>query len=196
MRLLTFLEYAAIIVGAIAIYAGGHYALAKGIHLGILLIGAGLAVGGIESLYSRRMSLRFSEDAAEGYSGFPALVWGVMLLLVGAALIGYATLLDVGAWPRAERLLKQNPAIVYIVAGLFLAGFSVLLFTDTNANRRLWQTLLLRVPRVIVALLVLALGIAAIAAGAWQIADPKGYAKFERDARERLTAVKGKWVKE
>ena len=189
MRLLTFLEYAAIVLGAIAIYAGGHYALAKGVHLGILLIGAGVAVGGIESLYSRRMSLRFSEDAAEGYSGFPALVWGLMLLLAGAALIAYASLLDVGAWPRAERLLKQNPAILYIVAGFFLAGFSVLLFTDTNANRKLWQTLLLRVPRVIVAVLVLTLGIAAIAGGAWQIADPKGYADIERQVCARVNTV-------
>ena len=189
MRLLTFLEYAAIMVGAIAIYAGQHYVLVKGVHLGILLIGAGLAVGGIESLYSRRMSLRFSEDAAEGYSGFPALVWGTMLLLVGAALIGWAYLLDIGLWPRAERLVKQNPAIVHIVAGLFLAGFSVLLFTDTNANRKLWQTLLLRVPRVIVAVLVLALGIAAMASGAWQIVDPPGYAKVERQIRVHMDAV-------
>ena len=176
-------------IGAIAIFAGGHYALAKGIHLGIFLIGAALAVGGIESLYSRRMSLRMSEDAAEGYSGFPALVWGTMLLLAGAALIGYAYLLDVGLWPRAERLLRQNPAIVYIVAGLFLAGFSVLLFTDTNANRKLWQTLLLRLPRVILAVIVLACGITMIGAGAWQILDPSGYAQVERQARGRMEAV-------
>ena len=189
MRLLTFLEYAAIIVGAIAIYAGQHYVLVKGVHLGILLIGAGLAVGGIESLYSRRMSLRFSEDAAEGYSGFPALVWGTMLLLVGAALIGWAYLLDIGLWPRAERLVKQNPAIVYIVAGLFLAGFSVLLFTDTNANRKLWQTLVLRVPRVIIAVIVLMSGISVMAAGAWQIVDPAGYAQVERQVRGRVDAV-------
>lgn len=195
MRLLTFLEYAAIVVGAIAIYAGGHYALAKGVHLGIFLIGVGLAVAAIESLYSLRMSLRFSEDAAEGYSGFPAIVWGMMLLLVGGALIGYAYLLDVGLWPRAERILKQNPAIEYIVAGLFLAGFSVLLFTDTNANRKLWQTLLLRVPRVIVAVLALTLGIAAITGGAWQIADLQGYAKVERQVCERLAALKGEWLK-
>ena len=189
MRLLTFLEYAAIMVGAIAIYAGQHYVLVKGVHLGILLIGAGLALGGIESLYSRRMSLRFSEDAAEGYSGFPALVWGTMLLLVGAALIGWAYLLDIGLWPRAERLVKQNPAIVYIVAGLFLAGFSVLLFTDTNANRKLWQTLVLRVPRVIIAVIVLMSGISVMAAGAWQIVDAPGYAKVERQVRGRVDAV-------
>lgn len=190
MRLLTFLEYVVIVVGAIAIFAGQHFALAKGIHLGILLIGAGLAAGGIESLYSRRMSLRFSEDAAEGYSGFPALVWGTMLLLAGAALVGYAYLLDVGLWPRAERVLKQNPAIVYIVAGLSLAGFSVLLFTDTNANRKLWQTILLRVPRVIVAVVVLTCGVAAMASGTWQIVDPQGFAQVERQVRARVDAVR------
>ena len=189
MRLLTFLEYAAIVLGAIGILAGQHFALAKGVHLGIFLIGVGLAVGGIESLYSRRMSLRFSEDAAEGYSGFPALVWGTMLLLAGAALIGYAYLLDVGLWPRAERLLKQNPGIVHLFAGLFLAGFSVLLFTDTNANRKLWQTLLLRVPRVIVAVIVLTCGITVMGAGAWQIVDPPGYAQVERQVRARVDSA-------
>jgi len=186
MRFLTFLEYAAIVLGAIAIFAGRHFALAKGVHLGILLIGAGIAAGGIESLYSRRMSLRFSEDAAEGYAGFPAIVWGMMLLLAGGALIGYAYLLDVGVWPRAARLLKQNPGIVYVAAGMLLVGFSVLLFTDLDANRNRWQTLLLRVPRVIVALVALTCGVAGISAGAWQIADPQGFAQFERQVRARL----------
>ena len=189
MRLLTVLEYAAIVVGAIAILAGVHFALAKGIHLGILLIGVGIAAGGIESLYSRRMSLRFSEDAAEGYAGFPAIVWGMMLLLAGGALIGYAYLLDVGVWPRAAGLLKQYPEIMYVAAGLLLVGFSVLLFTDPDANRNRWETLLLRVPRVIVALVALTCGVAAMASGAWQIADPQGFAQVERQVRARLDAA-------
>lgn len=187
MRLLTFLEYAAIVVGAIAIFAGQHFALANGVHLGIVLIGVGLAAAGIESLYSRQMSLRFAERA--GYDGFPAMVWGTMLLLVGGALIGYAYLLDSGVWPRADRLLKQNPGIVYVAASLLLLGFSVLLFTDPGAQRKLWQTLLLRVPRVIVALIVLTCGIAAMASGAWQFVDPQGYEQVERQVRGRVDAV-------
>jgi hypothetical protein len=183
MRLLTFLEYAAIVVGAIGILAGRHFALAKGVHLGILLIGVGIATGGIESLYSRQMSLRFSEEAAPGYDGFPAMVWGMMLLLTGAALIGYAYLLDTGAWPRAAVLLKQYPGIEYVASGLLLAGFSVLLFADPGGHRKRWQTLLLRVPRVIVALVALTCGIAAMASGAWQIADPQGFAQVERQVR-------------
>ena len=184
MRLLTFLEYVAIVVGAIAILAGRHFALANGVHLGILLIGVALAAGGIESLYSRQMSLRFSEVA--GYDGFPALVWGMMLLLAGGALVAYAYLLDTGDWPRAAGLLKQYPGIVYAAAGLLLVGFSVLLFTDPGAHRNWWQTLLRRVPRVIVALVALICGITAMASGAWQIADPQGFAQVERQVRARL----------
>jgi len=189
MPLLTFLEYMAIVAGAIAILAGKYFALANGVHLGMVLIGAGIAAGGIESLYSRRMSLSFSEDVAEGYAGFPAIVWGMMLLLAGGALIGYAYLLDVGVWPRAAGLLKQYPEIMYVAAGLLLVGFSVLLFTDPDANRNLWQTLLLRVPRVIVAVVVLTCGVAAMASGAWQIADPQGFAQVERQVRARLDAA-------
>ncbi len=187
MRLLTFLEYTAIVVGAIAILAGRHFALAKGVHLGILLIGAGIAVAGVESLYSRQISLRFSDNA--GYDGFPAVVWGLMLLLVGAALVAYAYLLDTGVWPRALRLLQQNPGIVYIAASLLLLGLSALLFTDPGAQRKWWQTLLLRVPRVIVALVALTCGIAAMASGAWQIADPQGFAQVERQVGARLEKI-------
>jgi hypothetical protein len=65
----------------------------------------------------------------------------------------------------------------------------VLLFTDPGAHRKWWQTLLLRVPRVIVALVALTCGIAAMASGAWQIADPPGYAQGERQVRARLDAA-------
>jgi hypothetical protein len=187
MRLLTFLEYAAIVIGAIAIFAGRHFALANGVHIGIFLIGAGIAVGGIESLYSRQMSLRLAETAA--YDGYPAMVWGAMLLLVGGALIGYAYLLDAGAWPPAARFLLQTPGIMYVAAGLLLLGLSVLLFTDPGSQRKWWQTLLLRVPRVVAAVVAMTCGIAALASAAWQIADPQGYAQVERQVRGRVDAV-------
>ena len=50
MRLLTFLEYTAIAIGGIAIFAGRHYGLANGVLIGIFLVGAGIAVAGMESL--------------------------------------------------------------------------------------------------------------------------------------------------
>lgn len=187
MRLLTFLEYTAIVIGVIAIFVGRHFGLPNGVHIGIFVIGAGIAVAGIESLYTRQMSLRSSEIAA--YDGIPALVWGAMLLLLGGAIIGYAYLLDAGTWPRVVRFLQQHPGIVYAVAGLYLAGFSVLLFADPGSQRKWWQTLLFRVPRVIVAVLALTIGIAAIGAGGWQFVDREGYAKVEREVREAVTRI-------
>lgn len=185
MRLLTFLEYIAIVIGTIAIFAGRHFGLANGVLIGIFLIGVGIVVAGIESLYSRQMSLRLSEVPA--YYGYPAMVWGAMLLLVGGAIIGYAYLLDAGAWPRVARVLQQYPGIVYAAAGLLLLGVSALLFIDPGSRRRWWQTLLFRVPRVIAALVALTCGIAAIGAGAWQIADPKSYAQVEREVGKAVT---------
>lgn len=187
MRLLTFLEYTAIIIGVIAIFVGRHFGLPNGVHIGIFVVGAGIALAGIESFYTRKMSLRSSEIAA--YDGIPALVWGAMLLLLGAAIIGYAYQLDAGTWPRVVRFLQQNPGIVYAVAGLYLVGLSVLLFADPGSQRKWWQTLLFRVPRVIAAVLVLTIGIAAIGAGAWQIVDREGYVKAERDLRARVAAA-------
>ncbi|MGQ0522085.1 MAG: hypothetical protein ACT4P8_00305 [Betaproteobacteria bacterium] len=60
MRLLALLEYTLVIVGIIGMIAANFFFLPKGFHLGIFLVGAGLAVGGLESLFARRMSFRFA----------------------------------------------------------------------------------------------------------------------------------------
>ena len=49
MRLAAFLEYALIIFGAIGIVAARYFALPKGMHLGIFVIGAGVLIGALES---------------------------------------------------------------------------------------------------------------------------------------------------
>ncbi|MNC94058.1 hypothetical protein D3C83_108230 [compost metagenome] len=65
----------------------------------------------------------------------------------------------------------------------------MLLYTDSGSQRKWWQTLLFRAPRVIAALLALTCGIGAIGAGSWQLADPQGYAQVERDVRARVNAA-------
>ena len=56
MRLIAFVEYAAVVVGIIGMIAGRFFALPKGFDLGVFLIGAGIALGGIEALLTQRMS--------------------------------------------------------------------------------------------------------------------------------------------
>ena len=188
MRILTFLEYALITLGVIGYFAGQHFGLVKGGHLGIFLVGAGLAIAGLESLYSRVMSLRFSPEAAESYAGFPALVWGGMLLAIGSGVIAFAYLLDAGKWAKAVVFVQQYYGMTYLAAGALLVGFSILAFVNAHHGRRWWETLLFRVPRVLLAVLMLVGGAFAMAAGAWQLLDPNGYASAERQVVTKVQA--------
>ena len=186
MPIVSFIAYAAIIFGVAGIFAGEHFGMAKGLHLGVFLIGAGIALGGLASLITRRMSMRFSSDAAQGYDGFPALVWGLMLFVTGVAVIGYAYALNAHSWVRVETSLLRYPGGLVAAAGMFLVGLSVLLFVDAGGQRRWWSTLLFRVPRILIALVVLICGITAAAGGAWYTLDTKGFSKFERQVSARL----------
>ena len=46
MRLIAFIEYAAVMIGVIAMISGQLFALPKGFHLGVFMTGAGIALGG------------------------------------------------------------------------------------------------------------------------------------------------------
>ena len=186
MRLLTFIEYAAIITGAVCLLAGTQFDVLRDSHLGIYLIGAGLALAGAEALYSREMSLLFSGETAPRHSGFPAVVWGLMLLCVGGAMVGYAYLTGAGLWPRVETTLTQYPGWNYLAAGLLMIGLSIQLFVDSGSARGWLRTLFLRVPRVMFAVVILLGGIAVAAGGAWQLLDAPGFAAFQGIAKSRI----------
>jgi hypothetical protein len=181
MRLMTYVDYAAIILGVIAYVAGHFLGLAKAMHLGVFLAGFGLACAGIESLYSRRMSLRFSLDAAPNYAGFPALVWGGMLLAVGAATIVSAYLLNAGEWARVVAVLQTHHGVIYLAVGILMIGLSILVYVDTGGRLHWWETLVYRLPRVILGTILVVLGVLSAAAGVWQLLDPRGFAPFEHE---------------
>ncbi len=180
MRLMTFIVFAAIALGLVGYFAGQHFGLAKAVPLGIFLVGAGLAVAGIESLYTRRMSMRFSPDAAQNYAGFPALVWGAMLLAVGVATIGYAYVVDT-QWARLVVTLQKYYGAKYLAAGILLSGCSVLAFVDPGGRLHWWESLLLRFPRVVLGSVLLVSSLLVTGAGAWQLLDPPGFAPLERE---------------
>ena len=201
MRLLTFLEYGAILTGAIGLLASTQFDVLKDSHLGLYLIGGGLAFAGAEALYSREMSLLFSGETAPRHSGFPAILWGLMLLCVGVACIGYAHLSDSGGWPQAAAKLALYPGGSYVAAGLLMIGISILMYVDSGSTRNWLSTLLLRVPRVLLAIVLLIVGITVTAGGTWQLLDAPGFAVFQASAKSRIDkALEGRpqqaWFRE
>jgi hypothetical protein len=180
MRIATFFAFSLMIFGAIGIVAARHFALAKGVHLGVFAIGAGLLIGALESLYTRRMSLRSSNDAAAAYDGIPAVVWGLMLLLIAACVIGVAYAMDAGRWSAVTTYLKQRPGGLYALCGLLLMGMGVLAFVNPHGWRVWWKTLLFRVPRVLFGVVLALAGLIALACGIWEWLDPRDFQKAMR----------------
>ena len=181
MRLFAFLEYTCVIVGVIGMVASRFFFLPKGFHLGLFLIGAGFALGGLESLFARRMSFRFGSHAGEGYDGTPAVIWGAMALLIGAGLIGAAYLMEQGLWHTLVNHLMRRPGPGIAAGGLIVAGAGALLMFNPRSHGIAW-TLFVRIPKTLLGLLLLAAGFAAVGLGVWEWFDPHAYSRFSRQA--------------
>ena len=178
MRLIAFTEYAALIIGLIAVIAGQFFELPKGVHLGVFLIGAGILLGGLESIVTLQMGFRLSEDAYEDYAGAPALLVGVMALLVGTGLIATAYFLAEGQWYTAANYLTRRPAPLLIAAGLLLGGAGVLMMLNPEGRTGWAWTLLVRIPRGLLGFMVLAGGLAGVGLGVWEWLEPLAFDAF------------------
>lgn len=191
MRVLAFIEYAAVIVGIAGVVAGRFFGLARGVHLGVFLIGAGIALGGIESVVTRRMGFRAAPDSNEAYAGAPALIVGLMALLVGAALVAAAYLLADGRWTSTVYHLTRRPAPLLIAAGLLAVGVGVLLMLNPRGRRGIAWALLVRLPRSLLGLVFVAGGLGGIALGAWEWREPLAYQRFVHSLPQRLERLHG-----
>ena len=107
MRITAFIEYGAIAIGIIAIVAGRYMAISKGVELGGALIGIGFVLAGLEAVFTRQMSLRFSDYGWDDWMGAPSIIVGVMQLLIGLTLIGCAYAQNAGQWPDRSPLRRR-----------------------------------------------------------------------------------------
>jgi len=185
MRFLAFLEYTFVIVGAIGMVAAQFFYLPKGFHLGLFMVGAGFALGGLESLATRRMSFRFATHSGEGYDGTPAVIWGLMALAIGSVLIASAYLMEEGVWRPTVNGLMRRPGPALATAGLFaIAAGALLMFY--RGKRGAWRTILIRIPKALAGLLLIVAGVIALALGVLEWLDPQAYARMIRRGADYL----------
>ena len=189
MRLLTFLQCAAIVIGSVGMLAGHFFALAKGFNLGVLVAGAGFALAGIDALVTRRMVFRPSDDVYENYAGPPAVIVGTMVLVIGAAMIGAAYLLDNERWHSTLSALMRRPWPLLAVGGLFLIGFGVLAMLNPQGRSSWVWRILVYFPRSLVGLVVVAAGLAVIGLGVWEWLDPQAFQAFIKTVPKRFSQV-------
>ncbi|MBE0627797.1 MAG: hypothetical protein IH606_23645 [Burkholderiales bacterium] len=187
MRLLAFIQFTTVMIGIIAAIAGHFFALPKGVHLGVGLVGAGIALGGLESIVTRRMCFRAWDDKYEAYAGTPALIAGFMALLVGTVLVAAAYVLTEGLWNSTLNYLMRRPAPVLIAAGSLLLGAGVLMMLNPQGRSGLAWMLLVRVPRSLLGFLVVLGGLAGIGLGAWEWLEPVAFDRFVKNLPQQFS---------
>jgi hypothetical protein len=190
MRLMSFLAFVGVVIGSVGMIAGQFFGLAKGLHFGVFVAGAGFAIAGIDSLVTRRMCFRPSDDVYENYAGLPAVIVGLMVLAVGAAMIGAAYLLDNDHWHSTANYLMRRPAPLLGVGGLFLVGFGILMMLNPQGRSSWVWRILVYFPRSLAGLVVVAAGIAVIGLGAWEWLEPPGYRAFVKTLPQRLEQLR------
>ncbi|MCC7485530.1 MAG: hypothetical protein IT529_11150 [Burkholderiales bacterium] len=178
VRIIAFFEYAAILAGLLGVAAGYLLSLPGFLHFGVFLIGAGIALGGLESVVTRRMGFRAAADEYEAYAGAPALIAGLMALLAGACAIASAYLLAEGRWQSALARLAVRPGPALIGAGALAGGAGALMMLNPRGRRGLAWTLFVRVPRAVLGALVLAAAAGAVGLGAWEWLDPRAFDRW------------------
>lgn len=191
MRFFAFLEYTFVIVGAIGMVAARYFYLPKGFHLGLFMIGAGLALGGLESLAMRRMSFRFA-TYNDRYDGAPAVIWGLMILGIGAALIAAAYLMEANLWHTTAARLTRHPGPVIAGGGLLALGTGSLLMFNRGPGG-VWRTILIRIPKTLIGLLLVVGGLTAVALGILEWVDPRLYTRYLREILAYLGLVQ-RWA--
>jgi uncharacterized membrane protein YidH (DUF202 family) len=186
MRLIALLQYVALVIGSIGMVAGQYFGLAKGFNLGVFVAGAGFAIGGIDSLVTRRMVFRPSDEAYENYAGTPAVIVGLMVLVVGTAMIGAAYLLDNEQWHSTVSYLTRRPAPLIGTGGLFLVGIGILMMLNPQGRSSWVWRILVYFPRALVGLVVIAAGLAVIGLGIWEWLQPSEAHAFMKTLPQRL----------
>lgn len=186
MRIFAFFQYSSVIIGIIAMIVSQFFSLRNGHHLGIFLIGAGIALGGLESLIYRQPAFFQSAASREAYMGMPAILWGIVLLILGGSVIASAYLLQDGVWHSTYSALLRRPGPLLGAGGLIAACIGYMLMVNPRGRRGAWWTLLVRIPKVILGLILLLGGLAAIGLGVWEWFEPQAYTRFIRDMKVLL----------
>jgi hypothetical protein len=173
VRISAFIEYCLLGAGVLGIVAGN-------------IFGLGFALAGLEAIVSRQMSLRFSDYGWDDWMGAPAVIVGLMQLLVGLAVIGSAYALNFELWPRLINFLSARPGPVLFGIGLLLFGAGMVIFIVTDRYGSKLRFIFVGLPRITVGVLSLVLGIAIMSAGAWEWFHHPSFERFANSTAQKL----------
>jgi hypothetical protein len=186
MRISAFVEYALLGVGILGVAGGKLFGLPKGVELGIALVGLGFALAGLEAIISRQMSMRFSDYGWDDWMGAPAVIVGMMQLLIGLALVGSAYALNFGQWTRLLNFLSHRPGPLLAGIGLLVLGLGLVIIIVADRYGGKLRFIFVGLPRIAIGVVFLVAGIAIVAAGTWEWFHHPSFERFAESAAQQL----------
>ncbi len=163
--------------------------LPRPLPLGTILMGAGLALGFVDSLTSGRLSFHTEGFAPERYQGLAARLWGLLMLLAGSALAtgGLAEWVSPGF---LERMFRSPLGLggSLVLGGILVALYGLTQVLGPSGTGEGWLRRLSALPARLVFGLVVLLGLSIVLAGGLYIIAPNTVSGWVSAARNTLPA--------
>ncbi len=186
MRIAAFIESCAFALGIVGIAAGNVFDMPKGVELGVFVIGVGFALAGLEGIITRQLALRLSDYGWDDWMGAPAVIVGLMQLLIGIAVIASAYALGSGRWPELINVLANRPGPMLAAMGFVVFGIGLVIFIVADRYGSKLRFIFVGLPRITIGVLSLILGIAMIGAGAWEWVHHPSFERFANSTASKL----------
>lgn len=165
-------QIALLIGGAVLILGGDQLRRADLQYPGVALIGLSIVTYGVHALLSRRISFQEERRLLASYRGLAAASWGLLIVLVGLAVIGGAAAFLLGIEQALLEILQTRPGLMVAPAGVIVALRSVAAIVGPDRPRRTLWSKVGRLFGFLLGLIGLALGAAMIALGIWDAYNP------------------------
>ncbi|KAA3645039.1 MAG: hypothetical protein DWQ07_16745 [Chloroflexi bacterium] len=164
------------LVGIAAVYGGWRWTTLWLFSSGIVLVGIGMALLGIETLYAPELPERQpSDDETDKKHNFGNIVWGSWFVFIGVAIVLFGLAFLLGLGDSMLSFFQERPGIPIIITALSLVAYG--LPSVFGVRRRVTSLLDLttRMPGLVLAATALVLGLVAFALGIFEIISPSGF---------------------
>jgi hypothetical protein len=192
----TIFEVLILIAGAAIAAIGKEQGSPLLLGLGVVIIGTGVLGGGLVVIRRRRLVFLHSDARfmTHAYNGGAAVLWGLLLMLTGLALVAGGIGLALGQQEALKALVMQPGA--WLLAGgiaLFFTSAAGLLQKITDGEHG-GMRILLALPAYVLGALGVLLGAALTGTGAWGLQDPEGLAALGAQLRTAAGTWLGKTI--
>jgi len=189
----TLVEVLILMAGAAVAAAGKQQDSPLLLGLGVVIIGTGVLWGGLGAIRRRRLVFLHGEARfmTHAYTGGAAILWGLLLVLTGLAMVAGGIGLALGQQETLKAWVMQPGA--WLLAGgiaLFFTSSAALLQKVTDGEHG-GLRILLALPGYALGALGVVLGVALAGTGAWGLQDPAGLATLVTQVKTATEAWLG-----